>query len=848
MSKRLLASIAVIAGIAGIAGVAWRCRSGEAPTVVRDAAVAPPLTKARLRLRDLQRQRPGTVHGTVRGDGAPVAAATVCAQPADDAADIRCVATDGAGGYTLSELRPAAYVVWASAPGFAGASWRAGEVDRVIVKTGEARAGIDFALRRGGAELAGRIRDTRGREVGGATVHVRVEGVPVATTRSDARGVFTVRVDGSEASVEATADGYVDASTRVVVPATALELVMLAEARLAGIVVEAGTRTPIADARVWIDGSHVTTGDDGTFEARKLRPGRYKPTASSVGGYGEAAESVLLRVGARVDGVVVEIHPVAVVAGRIVVEGSEQGCPEGSVQLERRGSREFAFGRTVDGGDVLIEGVVPGVYAVRLACSGYVAAPSYPDLQVAGTDVEDVVWRVKPGTRLAGRVLAKGAPVADATVIVSAGLGNGARVRTAADGTFEVSGLPPGELGVEAAAVGYATSPEVRAVTALDHVARVELVLGPRTGSLAGKVIDRAGAPLANLRVELRTGDAASGPGAHTDLRGEFEVTGLDAGTYQVVVESDWQLSAVDSRTLGTPTRVTLARGDTARVVLQVDPEASRIAGTVVDARGAPLADVEVDAALTSPDVEPRRRNWGRSVWTSATGGFELAGIPDLPVAVRARIAGANEAVVDDVRPGQHVRLVMQETGVLAGVVIDPSGASVDDISLEVEDRAQDLARRERLYFTGGRFQLRDLPAGTYRLTADEDRQTSITVTLAAGERREGLQLSLRPRHAIRGRLVSASGKPLANYKLEVPHKEAVERTGTRMVATYEVEYGVTDARGEFLIEGLVGAEVTISAGDLAAAADPAMVEVKTVALSGPPTIDLGDLVLRDVK
>lgn len=190
------------------------------------------------------------------------------------------------------------------------------------------------------------------------------------------------------------------------------------------------------------------------------------------------------------------------------------------------------------------------------------------------------------------------------------------------------------------------------------------------------------------------------------------------------------------------------------------------------------------------------------------------------------------------------MRLVLRSTGLVAGMVVDPSGASIDDIQLEIEDRAQDISRKERLFHTGGAFTFGELPAGTYRVTADEDRQTSITVTIADGERREGLQLQLRPRHAIKGRLVSADGKPLANHKLEVPHKESVERTGERNIATYDVETSSTNERGEFLIEGLVGPEVTLSAGETATGPDPKMIDVKTVSLVGPPVIDLGDLVL----
>lgn len=839
MSKRVLAIAVVIA----LGAIVWRCSQGESPPPPIDAAVAPPLTKARIKLRDLRRQKPGTVRGTVTSNQAPVAGSLVCSRPSDDVDDVRCATTDAKGGYEL-ELRPAAYQLWATASGFAGKALP----DKLALKAGEIKHGIDFVLPRGNAELVGRVRDTHGKAVTNALVHARVDGDPIATTRTDAKGEFRVRLDGTEATVEATAEGYVDASLTTAVPATGVELVLLPEATLAGIVVEAGSRMPIADAKISLDGTRLTSSDDGTFRARKLRPGRYKPTASSIGGYGEAKESVLLRVGSHVDGVVIEVHPVAVVAGRIVIEGTDQGCPEaeGNVMLERRGSRELAFGKTILEGDVLIEGVVPGVYAVRLDCAGHLAKASYPDLVVGGTDVEDVVWPVTPGGKLAGRVRTRGGePVTDASVTVNAGFGNGARVRTRADGTFEAVGLPAGEVTVEAIQTGHAKSEEIKATVSLTSVTRVELLLGDKTGSIVGTVIDRAGTPVAHARVEARTGTETAGPSDTCDVHGAFEITGFEPGFYNVVVESEFQLSSSESRTLAAPVRVRVERGVAARVQLQVDREDSTITGIVVDERGAPVADVAIDVALTSPDLPPRRRSYeGTLAWTSPTGTFEITGLPAQPVAVRARIEGANEVVADNVQPGQQVRLVLESTGLIAGVVTDPSGASVDDITLEIEDRAQGIARRERLFHTGGAFTFRELPVGTYRVTADEDRQTSVLVTLARGERKEGVQLALRPRHAIKGRLVDAAGKPLPNYKLEVPHKEAIDRDGGRTIMTYEVEHTATDARGEFLIQGIVGAEVTISVGNLAAGPDPKMVELPAIPLVGPPTIEVGDLVV----
>ena len=261
----------------------------------------------------------------------------------------------------------------------------------------------------------------------------------------------------------------------------------------------------------------------------------------------------------------------------------------------------------------------------------------------------------------------------------------------------------------------------MQTTAALGTVARVELVL-EKAGEIIGTVADRGGAPVANLRVEARREDSTSGPGGTTDLRGEFSIAGLEPGAYAVAAASKWDLGST-SRVIGAPVRATVTRGAAARVALVVDRDAGALTGVVVDAAGAPVPDVAIDVALSSADLEPRRRDWEHDLaWSAADGSFRITNLPEHELAVRARIEGANEAVVESVKLGDRVRLVLKPTGVLAGVVTDPSGAPVEDVSLEIDDRAQNIARTERLFHTGGKFSFRELPAGSYRITADEDR------------------------------------------------------------------------------------------------------------------------------
>ena len=183
-------------------------------------------------------------------------------------------------------------------------------------------------------------------------VHVSSAGStpPTFTTRSGRDGSFVAWAMAGDIQVAASAEGHVDGSAIAVAPIAGLEVMLTPESTLSGIVVEAGTRRPLDDATVEIPPvGNVHTDAAGRFRVGKLPPGRYKPTASSIGGYGEAAESVLLGLGQSIDDVVIEIHPVAVVAGRISIDdgASSRPCPagDGEVWLRRYGSQAYYVAR-----------------------------------------------------------------------------------------------------------------------------------------------------------------------------------------------------------------------------------------------------------------------------------------------------------------------------------------------------------------------------------------------------------------------------------------------------------------------------------------------------------------------
>jgi protocatechuate 3,4-dioxygenase beta subunit len=134
-----------------------------------------------------------------------------------------------------------------------------------------------------------------------------------------------------------------------------------------------------------------------------------------------------------------------------------------------------------------------------------------------------------------------------------------------------------------------------------------------RTLAIAGTVLNDAGEPLANVRVQARRivrGRALSGPTARTtDDRGAFRIFGLPPGRYRVCTQADGLLdetradperlvstcfpSAIREEGAGV---VTLSDADVPDLQIRVQQARTvRLSGTVLDATGGPAAQATVN-------------------------------------------------------------------------------------------------------------------------------------------------------------------------------------------------------------------------------------------------------------
>ncbi len=819
---------AVVGGLGAIAiaVIVWIVHGRASTPAPADAAIVAPITP-RARIKALLHPDGGAIAGRVTTAGQPLAGATVCARDQR----VACATSDASGAYELADLAPGSYVVWASAPGFLAHGPKS-----PVKLASRARVPLDLVLADAGVVVTGTVSDVRGKPIAGATVRVgTTRDAPRYTATSATDGTFRAWAPAGDVFVAATADGFIDAETDAIAPSDGVAIAMTPESVLAGTVVRTGTREPVADAEVSADGETARSDAAGHFAIVKVRPGRYKPSATAIGGYGEVAESVRVALGQRIDGLVIELHPVAAVIGAIVVDDGTPCPPDaGSVWLSRYGSAASYTAKTIADGTIVLEGVVPGTYEVSATCRGFLPRQPYPDLVVGDSDVDSTIWKVSPGARITGRIVDQAsAPIADATVShMEAGGTFGGSVAAAADGTFALTGVLPGVAEVSGYAAGFLRSPTpVRVIAAIGADATATIVMA-RGGGLAGTVRDGAGKPVANVRVSARGPDDSGN--TRSDRAGAFEMSALAPGAYDVSIDLDWGRLHESP-----PVKATVATGQVSHVALVVEATSGAISGTVVDAAGAAVSDAYVEIALVDDDGKPGLRH-GDPVLTDLAGGFTFTELVGGKFNLRARRRGGAEVVASPVALGAHPRLVMPATGVLAGIVV----GDVEDVTIAAEDRTRDLVREERLFHTGGRFALRELPAGRYKVTVDGDPRSSITIVLADGERREDLRLVVQPRFTVRGRLVGASGRPLIGWRIEAPRLQLEDgREDGRQITVFTVEQALTDADGRFLVRDMPAGPLEISAGDVAHDPDAGVKLIATPVLGGATlVIEVGDL------
>ncbi len=809
--------------------------------------------RKRLQLRPGQRVITA-ISGTIRGEGGNVIAGSmVCSWPrsrelaAEDAKDPFCARSDKNGRYRLGRLVPARYQLYASAARHLPRPYEGADGTRYLgLKLGQHRTGVDFVLRRGGVAVRGVVRDIGGGGIPRAFVSVRSDAswrAASAYTRTDDDGRFTLWVARGNVSAKAIADGYAPGHGWSTAPGRLLELRLTPESVLAGRVVEAGTDRPVARVLVSARGDRrggnrgsgsAYTDEQGRFRITRLGPGRYKPVVRGLGYYGMAAAAIRLDLGQVEDGVIIEVYPAFRVTGTVV---SEQGkpCVDGSVSLsgKTRGGSQHA--KTDAAGGVELQGVLPGVYRVKVHCRDHVPRDQYPELTVKDRDLTQERWTVQRGEIIRGEVVdSTGAPVVGARVRARPSGGKARAARTYgreqsdAQGRFEMKGLRAASYQVTVETRDAYFQPDPVTVELRPGVPeKVRLVL-EQGGTIRGKVADEYGQGVAGVTVRAmgrKRWDSAR-RNAHTRDDGTFELVGIRPGEVRVTAyKQRWKTlrapGTTDDDVHGET--VTVKPGEVVEVQLVVASQSGTIRGRVLDGQGNPVTDAFVDAERESDSAGAtvgRAQRRLRSGWrrrpelTDLEGRFVLKDLAEGPYTLRAYRRGGGEALLEHVKVGAEVTLKLRATGSVSGVLEVTGGPAVDQFTIVVRDQKGGFHRKEKFYRSEGEWKVEDIPPGEYVIKATAAQGTAqAEVSLKAGEHRTGLRLQLEGRATVTGQVVALdTGEPLPGMRVFVRPVVGGGWSSYQYYGNDPKRRNITDADGRFTIEQAPAGQLYVSA------------------------------------
>ncbi len=409
--------------------------------------------------------------------------------------------------------------------------------------------------------------------------------------------------------------------------------------------------------------------------------------------------------------------------------------------------------------------------------------------------VEGLVIALRPGGTVAGDVKDEaGEPVAGARVWVGTvppdarpDASSCVRVdaTTGADGSFQISGVPPDQYWAWSVPPPGFVKPSGRPIEVRrDEPARLQFRL-LRAGRLAGLVVDGTGAPIGDARISahrvresqpLATDwDAQDWAGARSDRRGRFSLDGAPPGRLELSVMVNGFLAAELEVTAPGDVTVRLARGGTLEV-------------TVLDENGLALPGASVIAVHTAQpgraDLFPFRYQAdarGRCRLTGLASGryrvlAQVGQGTDPPVFVARTVA--TDATVD--APGTTaVELRFAPGRAISGRVIDEvTGRALAGVHVVAGDEERDApfpgvldgddrspgAGGEAVSDDRGRFEISGLRPNPHALLWERDGYYMAVETsprVRPGE--ADVLLKMKPRPKLTGRALDEAGNPIAD-------------------------------------------------------------------------------------
>jgi uncharacterized GH25 family protein len=394
---------------------------------------------------------------------------------------------------------------------------------------------------------------------------------------------------------------------------------------------------------------------------------------------------------------------------------------------------------------------------------------------------EPVVLQLRPGAKVTVSVQSSdGKPVENATVELRA---TDVLRQTTKAGATTFSPVVPGGYQIAAWAEGRARTMQWLQVGPGETTAKVTLVAGAR---VSGRVVDEAGKGIIGARVTFHGASDWSQQaddrldGVDTDKDGAFTFAALPAGSFRFA-------AAHPEYARGSSALTTLDGKHDQRDVTITLTAGAAVRGTVVDQNKQPVPGARVRVGIASRRgmiFEPPRQ-----AYSDAKGAFEIKGLARRELtAIAMHENGSSQAIDVDTTRGDvgNVQLVLDVTGTIAGIVVDPQGNPIEGVQVSAGpnfrtqgplDMSQFRLRGfpQELTDSAGKFVLTGLAKGSYMVQATRSQAASRGRRMAAPDSgtvaetgTQNLKLVLAPEGGVKGKVQLADGGTPAMFTVQV--------------------------------------------------------------------------------
>ena len=381
---------------------------------------------------------------------------------------------------------------------------------------------------------------------------------------------------------------------------------------------------------------------------------------------------------------------------------------------------------------------------------------------------------------IAGRVVADdtGEPIRNTRVALNApGEQGRSIVLSDQDGRFSLP-ASPGRHTIVATKTGFARGSVVTAA----NIEETEIRLR-RGAAISGRVVDDAGDPVAAALVTVETHGASSTivGRATTDDRGEYRIGGLAAGTFAVVVS-----------TIGMVLQTPASTATSGR--MQISMTSARYQTfypNAIERRGAEAIQIEWGADRGGIDVVLP---------------YDRASMQPNDVFFGPGFIGAAQMIAAGRGP-QTRAPSLPGTGVIRGRVRGAAGTALPYARLVLGGNVPGSPRA--VAGPDGAFEFRDVPAGTYRISASKVGYFSNTASVETKTGTE-VTITLAPWGVLAGRVTDEHGDPVQGASVEI--LQVRYEAGRRVLAPARALGSTTDDRGAFRVFALRPGQYLVSA------------------------------------